>query len=108
MTVAVADGSELMTVATRLADRLRVVGPRFAARDGVAAAAVLDDVRAVLQDLADLGADAEGISRRPVPVLGAYALGDQVLVLSRDVDDTGDPAAAAAAADLLGALAARL
>lgn len=90
------DAEALARDAERAADRLRVVGPRMAARTGDEAAAVLDAVRADLQRLADLAADAEGRPRRPLPVLRAHALGDQVLVLAHDV-------AAAGAADGLGA-----
>ena len=71
--------------AERAADRLRVVGPRMAARTGPQAQALLDAVRADLQRLADLAADAEGRPRRAVPVLAAHALADQVLVLAHDV-----------------------
>ncbi len=102
------EASELTTAAERLADRLRVVGPRFAAREGQAAAAVLDDVRAVLQRLADLGADAERRPRRPLPILAAHALGDQLLVLSRDVAVSGGRQEQVAALRLVRDLAARI
>ncbi len=69
----------------RLANRLRVVGPRLAARDGEAAHQVLQEIRAGLQRLADLAADADGERRRVVPELAAHALGDQVLVLGHDL-----------------------
>jgi hypothetical protein len=85
----------------RLADRLRVVGPRLGAREGDAAQQLLQDIRAGLQRLADLAAaaadaDSEADSgacgaaagpRRPVPVLAAHALADQALVLGYDVLD---------------------
>lgn len=100
--------SDLTTAATRLADRLRVVGPRLAARDGEAAAQTLAEVRNVVQRLADLGADAEGAPRRPVPVLGAHALGDQVLVLAHDLVATGDDVACERAQRVVHELAARL
>ncbi len=103
-----ATSQELVAHADRLADRLRVVGPRLAARDGAQAAAMLDDVRGVLQALADLGADAEGRPRRPVPVLAAPALGDQVLVLAHDVAAAGDPAARTDAVQLIRDLARRV
>ncbi|GAB3245146.1 hypothetical protein [Kineosporia babensis] len=69
----------------RLADRLRVVGPRLGARQGPEAADLLGQVRAGLQKIADLTADADGEPRRPVPVLSAYALADQAMVLGHDL-----------------------
>jgi hypothetical protein len=88
----------------RLADRLRVVGPRLGAREGDAAQQLLQEIRAGLQRLADLAADADSEAdagagadavaggaaagpRRPVPVLAAHALADQALVLGYDVLD---------------------
>jgi hypothetical protein len=65
-------------------------------RASVAAAAV--------QRLADLGADAEGRPRRPVPGLGPTVLADQLAVLADDVVRTGDAAAIDAAAAELAAL----
>lgn len=72
---------EAVRLLERVADRLRVVGPRLAGREGEEAASRLRQIRAGLQRLADLAADAEGEPRRPVPVLAAHALGDQMLVL---------------------------
>ena len=69
----------------RVADRLRVVGPRLAGREGPAAEELLGQIRAGLQRLADLAAAADGEPRRPVPVLAAHALGDQLLVLGHDL-----------------------
>ncbi len=69
----------------RLADRLRVVGPRLAARTGPDAADLLAAISAGLQELADLAADADGRPRRPVPRLSGYALADQALVLGHDL-----------------------
>jgi hypothetical protein len=70
----------------RVADRLRVVGPRLAARsEQDDAAAVIGRARGVLQELADLAADGDGRPRREVPELAAHALGDQALVLGQDV-----------------------
>jgi hypothetical protein len=107
----VSDAAELIRVARRVADRLGVVGPRMAARSSASAHAVLDDVRGVLQELADLGADAEAREHRPVPVLGAHALGDQMLVLAHDIAGTADsagPAVVERATALLRALSARI
>ncbi len=98
----------LIRQAERVADRLGLVGPRMAARSSPSAAAVLDDVRAVLQQLADLGADAESRERRPVPVLAAHALGDQVLVLAHDVAHCADPPSTERATALLRALSSRI
>ena len=86
----------------RVADRLRVLGPRWEARADADAGAQ-QRVRQVLQELADLAADDAGEPRRPVPQLAARALGDQVLVLGHDVLDGSEPAAGAAL-DLLTAL----
>jgi hypothetical protein len=69
----------------RLADRLRVVGPRLAARSGPEAVQTLREIRVGLQQLADLTADADGEPRRPVPELAAYALAEQALVLGHDL-----------------------
>lgn len=69
----------------RLADRLRVVGPRLAARDSEEAARTLARIRDGLQHLADLTADADGGPRRPVPQLAGHALADQALVLGYDL-----------------------
>lgn len=74
----------------RLADRLRVVGPRLAARQGQEAADLLAEVRAGLQRIADLTADADGEPRRAVPVLSGYALADQALVLGTDLLRDGE------------------
>jgi hypothetical protein len=94
--------------AERTADRLRVVGPRMAARTGEDAAAVLGAVHAALQRLADLAADAEGRPHRPVPALGAHGLGDQVLVLAHDVSVAGAADAVEAARTVLAELRARI
>jgi len=69
----------------RVADRLRVVGPRLAGREGPAAEGLLAQIRGCLQRLADLAATADGEPPRSVPVLAPHALGDQVLVLGHDL-----------------------
>jgi hypothetical protein len=69
----------------RLAGRLRVAGPRLAAREGAEARQTLAAIRSGLQGLADLAADADGEPRRVVPGLSAHALADQALVLGHDV-----------------------
>ena len=106
----------LSVVAERVADRLRVVGPRMAARSSAEAAALLDDVRAVLQQLADLaagagagaGAGIENRARRTVPTLAAHGLADQVQVLVLEVTRTGDTVAVATAAAILHDLSRRI
>jgi hypothetical protein len=106
------EAAELVRQAERVADRLGVVAPRVAARlahrDSPADEELLADVRAVLQQLADLAAGAEDRALRPVPVLAARALGDQVLVLTHDVAAFGDAATRERAHTLLGALASRI
>ena len=100
--------AELLRRAESVADRLAVVGPRLAARESDAAATALSDIRTVLQQLAELGTDAEGRERRPVPVLGAHALGDQVRVLAQDVAAAQQPTQIAEAVVLLRELAGRI
>jgi len=75
----------------RLADRLRVVGPRLAGREGEAAQQLLREIRAGLQRIADLAAEADGEPSRVVPELAAHALGDQALVLGHDLLRGPDP-----------------
>lgn len=74
----------------RVADRLRVIGPRLSARGTPAAVQTLQQVRAGLQGLADLAASAAGQPVRRVPEMGAHALADQVLVLGHEL--LGGPA----------------
>ncbi len=81
---------EVMRAAERLADRLRMLGPRWAARDNPEDAAPAAAVRAALQRLADLAARAEGEPSRPVPDIGLHALADQLLVLARDATAAAD------------------
>jgi hypothetical protein len=63
---------------------------------------------AVLQRLADAGADAEGLPRRPVPLLADVNLADQLAVVIEDILRAGDPAALRTAATELAALRAAL
>ena len=74
----------------RIADRLRILGPRLAQdpeltvqHDGDGQG-VLQVVRIALKRLADLAADAEGLQRHQVPSLPPHALADQLLVLGYD------------------------
>ncbi len=88
----------------RVADRLRVLGPRLDSRPGgqdSRPGEPLARVRADLQRLADLAADAEGLPRREVPILGPHALADQFLVLGHDLLAAGDAVAVASGTDLL-------
>ena len=85
-----ADPYEVMRAAERLADRLRMLGPRWAARDNPEDATPAATVRDALQRLADLAARAEGEPSRPVPDIGLHALADQLLVLARDATAAGD------------------
>ena len=92
-------GRELDRVLTRLA----ALGPARSARPGPDGVAPADRVRPLLQHLADAAADAEGRPRRPVPVLSAHALGDQLAVLATDllaVLAPDDPAAQPGLADV--------
>jgi hypothetical protein len=91
--------------AERVAGRLRILGPRWAARDHAPDAEAVRAVRAVLQALADLAADADAEPRRPVPVLALHALADQTVVLAHEAERAG---AGRAAADLLVELRRRL
>ena len=85
-----ADPYEVMRAAERLADRVRMLGPRWAARDNPEDAAPAAAVRDALQRLADLAARAEGEPCRPVPDVGLHALADQLIVLARDATAAGD------------------
>lgn len=80
---------DLSREATRVADRLRVLGPRWAARRSEDDAEALATVRAALQALADLAAAADGEPSRQVPELGLHALADQVLVLAHEAGRAG-------------------
>lgn len=73
----------------RVADRLRVLGPRWAQREHPPAE--LADVRAALQHLSDL-ADGAGEQRRQVPALRLHALADQLTVLGHEVLLGAEPA----------------
>jgi hypothetical protein len=102
------DAAGVVRSAERVADRLRVLGPRWAARKRAEDARPAEEVRAGLQRLADAAARAEHRSSRPVPDLGLHALADQVLVLARDAAATGDAEALAEADDVLAGLRAGL
>lgn len=63
-----------------------------------------DAAYAAVQRIADLGADAEGEPRRPVPRLADTVLADQLAVMVGDAVRTGDPTALAGTAAELTAL----
>jgi hypothetical protein len=88
------DAERLEREAERVADRLRVLGPRWAGRVAAADGVALAAVRSSLQRLADLAADTSGEPRRPVPQLAPRALPDQVLVLAHEASSAGASAAA--------------
>jgi hypothetical protein len=67
-----------------------------------------DATAAAVQRLADVGADAEGQPRRPVPRLADITLADQLAVMVEDIRRTGDPAALRTAAAELATLRAAL
>jgi hypothetical protein len=94
----------VLRAAQHLADRLRVLGPRWAARDRAEDEVPVAAVRAALQRLADAAARAEDRRARPVPDIGLHALGDQLLVLARDAAGSGDQAALDEAALVLAEL----
>jgi hypothetical protein len=66
----------------RVADRLRVLGPRWAQRQSTPSEVA--HVRAALQRLADLAATGVPTETRRVPELGLHALSDQLLVLGHE------------------------
>jgi hypothetical protein len=102
------DAEGVVRAAERVADRLRVLGPRWAGRSRSEDDRSAGQVRAGLQRLADAAARAERRPARPVPDLGLHVLADQVLVLARDAAATGDADALAEADDVLAGLRAGL
>lgn len=95
------DDADLTREIERVADRLRVLGPRWASATAAGCSGQArpgepsgpQRVREALQRLADLVADAEGRVRREVPPLAPRALADQVLVLGHDLATLADPGA---------------
>ncbi|HET9656086.1 MAG TPA: hypothetical protein VFP72_12075 [Kineosporiaceae bacterium] len=96
--------ADLIREIERVADRLRVLGPRWASATAAGSAGQgtsgepsgPERVREALQRLADLAADAEGRVRRDVPPLAPRALADQVLVLGHDLATLAAPGALSA------------
>ncbi len=77
----------------RVADRLRVLGPRWAQRQ--TPPPEVEQVRAALQRLADLAANGATTGTRRVPELGLHALSDQLLVLGHEALAEADAGALA-------------
>ena len=91
-------------LASTLLPRLRRWTPDSWARPATGGGTRAEVTAGAVQRLADLGADAEGRPRRPVPGLGPAVLADQLAVLADDIARTGDAAAMDAAAAELAAL----
>ena len=85
------------------AERSRRPGGRYADPAGDTPTRA-DVAAATVQRLADVGADAEGQPRRPVPRLADINLADQLTVMVADILRTGDPTARRTAAAELTAL----
>ena len=107
------DRSDAASLARELLPRLRrwdsaSWSVRAAALPGAVRRTRAEVAAAVLQRLADAGADAEGQPRRPVPQLADVNLADQLTVMVDDILRTGDPAALRTAATELAALRAAL
>jgi hypothetical protein len=92
---------ELAREVRRLVDRVSHWTPsRWAASSASGAGSRADAFHALVQALADLGADAEGEPRRPVPRLESdLALPDQLRVVTADLLASGSPRARTAAAE---------
>jgi len=70
---------------TRTVDRLRTLGLARLEADFAPEPTRADAARRVAQHLADVTADLEGRPRRPLPVLGVQASGDQLAVVGHDL-----------------------
>ena len=99
--------AELLREVERVADRVRLAAPRLAGR-GSSEAEQLAEIHLVLQQLADLAADAERTDRREVPAVGPGVLADQLTVLGRDLAQACSEPSLRAAQELLVALRRRL
>jgi len=69
----------------RTVDRLRTLGLTRLSASFAPEPTRADAARAVAQRLADVTADLEGRPRRPLPVLGVQATGDQLAVTGHDL-----------------------
>jgi hypothetical protein len=86
---------------TRTVDRLRTLGLARLEADFAPEPTRADAARRVAQHLADVTADLEGRPRRPLPVLGVQASGDQLGVVGHDLlAVTSDPETATVRGDL--------
>jgi hypothetical protein len=89
---------ELRVELDRVSTRIRILARRRSP-DGARSPDIdegpdpVGTIRAVLQRMADLAADAEGEPRRRVPELDPNALADQLLTLTQDLMATTDPVA---------------
>jgi len=86
---------------TRTVDRLRTLGLARLEADFAPEPTRADAARRVAQHLADVTADLEGRPRRPLPVLGVQASGDQLAVVGHDLlAATSDPGTSTVPTDL--------
>jgi hypothetical protein len=97
--------NELDRAVERLVNRVsHWTPPRWAASSASGSGSRADVMHALVQQVADLAAAAEGQPRRPVPRLdNDLALPDQLRVVAADLARAGDPAAAETAAKLIAA-----
>jgi hypothetical protein len=77
--------AELEREAARVTDRLRAMALERLRRPDADGRSLEQRAHDVAQELADLAADASGRGRRPVPVLAAHGVADQVAVTAADV-----------------------
>jgi hypothetical protein len=85
---------------TRTVDRLRTLGLARLEADFAPEPTRGDAARQVAQHLADVTADLEGRPRRPLPVLGVQASGDQLAVVGHDLlSATSEPETATLPSD---------
>jgi hypothetical protein len=81
----VCDGTPVSPDPNELARRLERLGERLRTLGATRQAAVAPTVMPLVEALAVAAADAEGVPRTPLGDAGPHALGDQVLVLGRDL-----------------------
>jgi hypothetical protein len=95
-------GAGLTAAVARLVNRVADWTPSRWAASGRCGQPRAEVVHALVQRVADLAADAEGVPRRAVPRLANdLALADQLRVVAADLDGAGDPAALAEAEALV-------
>jgi len=95
--------AELDRAVERLANHVsHWTPPRWAASSASGAGTRADVMHALVQRIADLAAEAEGVPNRPVPRLdNDLALPDQLKVVARDLARYGSEATQAHAAHLI-------